>query len=186
MDQLFAQLLTSYDKSSQGGEGVFSFLAADFFGSAVVVLKLYSVLMFVAIVYVLYKFSKLRIHRQPVQHIADSLRGSVVSTGRLGKQWGKIRERLEHMSEAEWKIAVIEADNLVDDLLRRMGYVGTSMGERLKSITPAQVQTLDAIWIAHKIRNRIVHDPEARLLHKEAREAIGNFELFLREAQVLD
>lgn len=186
MDYLFAQLFTTYDRSSQGEESIFSFLAADFFGSAVVVLKIYSILMFVVIVYVLYKFSKLRVHRQPAQHIADSLRGSVVSTNRLGKQWAKIRERLEHMSEAEWKIAVIEADNLVDDLLRRMGYAGTSMGERLKSITPSQVQTLDAIWEAHKVRNRIVHDPEARLLHKEARGAIGNFELFLREAQVLD
>jgi hypothetical protein len=186
MDYFFAQLLTAYDRSSQGGGDIFSFLSADFFGSAVVVLKVYSVLMFAAIVFALYKFSKLRVHRSHTQHITEALRGSVVSTNRLAKQWGRIRERLEHISEAEWKIAVIEADNLVDDLLRRMGYSGASMGERLKSISPSQVQTLDALWAAHKVRNKIVHDPETRLLHKEARGAIGNFEMFLHEAQVLE
>lgn len=183
MDYLLAQLLTNQESSGHIG---FGFLAADFFGNVQSFLKILTVVLFLAIVFVLYKFSQLHTHARPTQYIAESLRGSVVSTSRLAKQWAKIRERLAQPTEAEWKISVIEADNLVDDVLRRMGYPGTSMGERLKNITQAQVTTLDAIWAGHRVRNKIVHDPEGRLLHREARDTIANFEAFLNEANVFE
>jgi hypothetical protein len=117
---------------------------------------------------------------------ADTFRKHHAAGSRIQKQWGKLRERLEQPTEAEWKIAVIEADMLIDDVLRRMEYPGQSMGERLKGITREQIHSLDNIWEAHKVRNRIVHDPDIRILHRDAREAIANFEVFLREVNLID
>jgi hypothetical protein len=144
-----------------------------------------SILLFVLICIVAWKLRKLWPGPSPFERVSESIRAAPVAPNRMSRQWEKIKARLEEPSEAEWKIAIIEADKLVDDVLRRMGYPGTSMGERLKMITPAQLQTIEALWAAHKVRNAIVHDPDARLLYRDARAAIENFEAFLKEAQIL-
>jgi len=57
----------------------------------------------------------------------------------------------------DWKLAIIEADILLDQTLKAKGFVGISLGERLRSISPAQLQSLDDAWQAHKVRNQIAH-----------------------------
>ncbi len=97
-------------------------------------------------------------------------------TKKLTKQWAKILARLETELESEYKLAVIEADSMFDDILKEMGYGGESLGERLKKITSAIVPNIEQVWHSHKIRNNIVHDPTYRLKLEEARKAIAAYE----------
>src|SRR3989338_468755 len=55
-----------------------------------------------------------------------------------------------------FQLSVIEADKLVDQALKRCNYRGKTMGERLVSAGKA-LKDQDAIWRAHKLRNRLVH-----------------------------
>ena len=57
----------------------------------------------------------------------------------------------------DWKLAIIEADIILDETLKKAGYAGVSLGERLKSISPNQMISLDDAWQAHKVRNQIAH-----------------------------
>ncbi len=57
----------------------------------------------------------------------------------------------------DWKLAIIEADIILDETLKKSGYAGMSLGERLKSISPSQLNSLDDAWQAHKVRNQIAH-----------------------------
>lgn len=57
----------------------------------------------------------------------------------------------------DWKLAIIEADIILDETLKEKGYNGVSLGERLRSISPAQLQSLDDAWQAHKVRNQVAH-----------------------------
>ena len=163
-----------------------SYLYATFFDVVRWTLGTVSVLLLIAFGYVGWRWMQIPPWPKLHEATADAFRKHHAAGSRIGKQWAKIRERLAQPTEAEWKIAVIEADMLVDDVLRRMEYPGESMGERLKGITKDQVTALDNIWDAHKVRNRIVHDPDIRILHRDAREAIANFEVFLREANLID
>src|SRR3990167_9669190 len=54
--------------------------------------------------------------------------------GAVQSKWEEIKRHMESTREAEWKFAVVEADKMVDDLLKRAGYLGDSMGERLMNI----------------------------------------------------
>ena len=58
----------------------------------------------------------------------------------------------------ELRHAVIEADKLVDHLLKLKGYGGESFADRLRS-TEAYLdqQSYQRLWDAHKIRNQIAH-----------------------------
>jgi hypothetical protein len=107
------------------------------------------------------------------------------TTDRLTTDWRDVKARLETGDEASIKLAVIEADKLVDNLLKKMGYVGNSMGDRLKLLEKSSFQSLDDLWKAHKIRNRIVHHAEYSITPEESRKAIEIYEKVLRELKAL-
>lgn len=92
------------------------------------------------------------------------------------KDWAKINKKLEGGKESEYKLGIIEADILLDDTLKKMGYSGESVGDRLKQIDKIILPNLDDLWKAHKVRNNIVHDPDYKLTVREAKEALKIFE----------
>tara|TARA_B100000508_G_C11459304_1_gene278373 strand:+ start:2084 stop:2728 length:645 start_codon:yes stop_codon:yes gene_type:complete len=82
----------------------------------------------------------------------------------------------------DWKLAIIEADIILDDILKRRGYAGNSLGERLKSISPQQLSTLSDAWEAHKVRNRIAHDgADFVLTQRVAHETISRYQRVFAE-----
>ena len=107
------------------------------------------------------------------------------STGGSQSRWEEITRHLESVRESEWKFAVIEADNLVDEFLKSAGYLGEGMGERLTSIEKGQFESLEGLWEAHKIRNKLVHDSNYFLRHAEARRAIELYSKTLKELGVV-
>ncbi len=100
------------------------------------------------------------------------------------KNWAKITARLETGLESEHKLAVIEADSMLNDILKRMGFGGETLGERLEKLTAVTLPNLEQIWGAHKIRNNIVHDPDYRLTLDEAKRALDVYEQALRDLEV--
>ena len=103
----------------------------------------------------------------------------------LGSKWGEIQNHLNSMKEAEWKFGFIEADSLVDSILKAGGYPGDTMGDRLKNIDKSQIVTLDGLWEAHKIRNRLAHDTDYFLRYGEAKRAIQLYEKTLKELNAI-
>jgi len=101
--------------------------------------------------------------------------------GASQSRWEEIRRHIDSEREAEWKLAVIEADKLIDNLLKSAGYSGDTMGDRLMNIEKGQLANLDELWEAHKIRNRIVHDVNYFLRYAEARRAVLIYEKILKE-----
>lgn len=102
-------------------------------------------------------------------------------TSPLDSRWDEIQRHLNSTKEAEWKFAVIEADALIDSLLKASGYPGDTMGDRLKNMDKSQIVTLDGLWEAHKIRNRLAHEPNYFLRYGEAKRAVQLYEKTLKE-----
>lgn len=100
--------------------------------------------------------------------------------------WHTIEARMRTMQEAEYKLAIIEADKLFDDLLQKMAYKGKDMGDRLKQLTTEQLSNINAIWKCHKIRNLISHDVNYHLTYSEAQWVIQIYEDAFIELGVLD
>lgn len=104
---------------------------------------------------------------------------------KLKKEWKKIKERLETGLESEIKLAVIEADSLVDQTLKNLGYAGESFGERLDKLTLDILPNLEEVREIHKIRNDIIHDPTYKLSQEEAKKALAVYEKALIELDAL-
>lgn len=105
--------------------------------------------------------------------------------GALRERWSGIVAHLDSSRETDWKVAVIEADTLVDGALARAGFPGDTFGDRLSNIQTGALLSLDGVWWAHKVRNRLAHEPDYFLRYTEARQVIGYYEAALTELQLL-
>ncbi|HEY0011198.1 MAG TPA: hypothetical protein VGB97_04835 [Candidatus Paceibacterota bacterium] len=101
-------------------------------------------------------------------------------------RWTYIKELIQGTNEASWRQAIIEADIILDEMLTRLGYVGTSVGEKLRQANPTHFQTLNNAWEAHRVRNQIAHEGSAfELTDRLAYRTIANYEAVFREHEEL-
>ncbi len=100
------------------------------------------------------------------------------------KVWAKITKRLQNPLESEYKLVIIEADNLLNEILERMGYKGETVGERLKKITVDILPSIQEVLEAHKIRNNIVHDPDYKITLEKGQKTIKIYEKTFQELNV--
>ncbi len=99
-----------------------------------------------------------------------------------GKKWQRVLDYLESLNPNDWRLAVLEADILLDEMLEERGVPGESLGERLKATTPAMFSTVQKGWEAHIVRNRLAHEgANYELNQREARRVVGLFAEMLRE-----
>ncbi|MEK7600379.1 MAG: hypothetical protein AAB463_00240 [Patescibacteria group bacterium] len=101
--------------------------------------------------------------------------------GPFQARWDEIMRHMGSPQEAQWKLAIVEADTLLDLALTRAGFPGSSIGDRLMRITDGQLLGLDDVWGAHKIRNRIAHDIGFTLSYAQMRSALSAYERALRD-----
>lgn len=73
-------------------------------------------------------------------------------------RWAYVEKLFASTNPNDWRMAIIEADTMLDELTISMELPGENLGERLKVAHPRQFPTLQNAWEAHKVRNRIAHD----------------------------
>jgi hypothetical protein len=101
-------------------------------------------------------------------------------------RWMHIQSLMAGDQPSQWREAIIEADILLEDILRRQGHTGAGVGEMLKQANTANFVTLDNAWEAHKVRNDIAHrGSELELSETNARRAIAKYETVFREFQAI-
>ncbi|MEA3272171.1 MAG: hypothetical protein U9P90_00715 [Patescibacteria group bacterium] len=107
-----------------------------------------------------------------------------MSRDRIKQEWEKIEDLLGRKEDTAWKLAVMEADKLLDHSLKSMAIPGINLGERLKFIQH-KYPKINQVWGAHKIRNRMAHESGFRLSNSMAKRAIKDFKNALEELNVL-
>jgi len=97
------------------------------------------------------------------------------------EHWIKTIHYLFSEHPNDWKLAVIEADTMLDVLLGELGFKGESLGEKLKSATQDKFKDLTVAWEVHNIRNKIAHEgADFELSHHEAKRVIAIYEQIFR------
>lgn len=97
-------------------------------------------------------------------------------------RWREVLRLLFSGSPNDWKLSVIEADAMLEALLGDLGYVGESLGEKLKDAVLRGFRPLQSAWEVHSARNRIAHEGSIfELSHHEAKRLIAQYEQIFRE-----
>jgi hypothetical protein len=104
----------------------------------------------------------------------------------VNPKWRKVLAHIESGNESDWKLAIIEADIMLEDILDKLHLPGETVGEKMKAVEKSDFATIDNAWEAHKIRNQIAHEGgEYTLTQHEARRVIALYQSVFEEFQVL-
>jgi len=100
----------------------------------------------------------------------------------VANKWQEIEQLLTLGQPSNYQRAVLEADKLLDHLLKGHRAPGLTMGDRLKSSkNKFSAEGYDAAWRAHKVRNEIVHNTDYPVTDFVAKKAIENFQKAINE-----
>lgn len=102
------------------------------------------------------------------------------------KQWGFISEKIGQDQPHSWALAVVDADKLVDEAMKRMGVPGEHFADRLSNLDSAEIKSMEKLWKVHRIRNDIAHLPGFTLSKKDSKEILEAYKNFLIEVGLID
>ncbi len=122
--------------------------------------------------------------RQVERHRFAAAQRSVAAhdTPKTQLRWSRILQQSEGEDQKAARLAILEADIMLNELLDVLGYKGETMADKMRQVDRANFNTIDLAWEAHKIRNRIAHDGDAHeMSSREIRRVIDLYERVLKE-----
>lgn len=182
-----------FDQASQGGTsalGVFMALLErsgilNFFyavrGPFVFISGIVCVLLAAGILHANREKAKIRAKfTEEMKLVEQKLAGDALSNKNI--RWERVLEMANSDSPGDWRVAILEADTMLDDLTTSMSYHGDTLGDKLKAIEKSDFNTLDLAWEAHKVRNRIAHSgTDFILTSRETRRVIDLYRKVFEE-----
>lgn len=156
---------------------------SQYSGLAKTFLEILVVLFLVGIIYCLIRVYEIRKEEQAK---LDKAHVVIEKAPIQNAEWEKILKKMESDNASDWRLAIIDADNMLDAMLKKMGYIGEDLGERLKAVEPSDFDTLESAWEAHKTRNQIVHQGVSfEISKRDADRVIDMYERVFREFEYI-
>lgn len=94
----------------------------------------------------------------------------------ITKRWKKIKEKLDTGLEAEFKLAIIEADDFLAEMLEDRGFQEKDFIESAKKAGKGLLANLEEILSAHEVRNSIVYNPDFKISAETAKNILAVYE----------
>lgn len=101
------------------------------------------------------------------------------------KSWQKIAKKLKSGDESEYKLAIIEADEILNDILEKVGYSGETLEEKIDKVSLVVISNKEEILEAHKVRSSIVYNPNYKVELEEAKKLLEIYRKALTDLGML-
>lgn len=145
-----------------------------------------SLLMATLIIYCVIRILQIRHHERLKFEAAQATIASH-DVPRSQLRWNRIREEVGSEDEQKIRLAILEADIMLNELLDTLGYKGETMADKMRQVDRANFNTIDLAWEAHRARNAIAHQGTGTTLTlHEARRIIGLYEKIFREFRFIE
>lgn len=111
------------------------------------------------------------------------LRGKVVPSLNQQKyqtRWLEIENSISRDNLAACQLAIMNADKLVDQALKERHFKGEKMADRMKAAKNTW-RNENHLWTAHKIRNKLAHEPDARVSYELTVQALSAYKQALKD-----
>ena len=105
-----------------------------------------------------------------------------INKNRFSKKWVRLQKFLP--DKDTWPLAIIDADKLLDEALRKRRFKGKTTGERLVAAQHSLTNN-DAVWFGHKLRNKLVHEQDVKLKKNDVKSALTGIRQALKDLKAL-
>ena len=137
----------------------------------------FTIFFFCAVMYFYINSSYIRYHYLP--GFADIMSSQSSMTRQINSRWKKIIKRIEAGSENEYKLAIVEADDFLNQILENNGAEGETFEELVNS-SKKIIPNINDILSAHIIRNSVVHNPDYELDIDSAKKILSDYEKVIK------
>jgi len=159
---------------------IFNSIGGANFSGFVLFLKVISALISVAlvigIIYSWFGIQKVSQINQHKRHEHFSLSRKNVSKNSRLEHWNTIVSMFQSQDETSWRMAIIDADAMLEDLITQIGFTGQTFGEKLKKMQQENIPWVQSVWDVHLLRNKLAHEGSRYLLSD--REAYRVFKIY--------
>ncbi len=179
LEYFFNQVLSILSNLSSW---IFDYVALPFLPYLREIFIVLCMLFIAGIVYVAMSAHEVRKEQEKKMGFAEPVSDGIVKSER----WDVVINHLNSGNQAEWKLAIMEADNILAEMVEKIGYAGENLGEKLRAVEKSDFNTIDEAWEAHKIRNKIAHEGSGfQLSEREARRVVGLYEKVFKEFEYI-
>lgn len=105
-----------------------------------------------------------------------------IKTSHYVRKWRDIQKLCANKSD--WSHAIVHADMLLDEVLKKRKIAGKTMGERMVN-AQSKFSANDAIWTAHKLANTIRQDGVQKLSESAVKDTLVAFRQAMRDMGAL-
>jgi cell division protein FtsL len=145
-----------------------------------------SLLLVTLIIYCVIRILQIR-HRENLKFAAAQHSVASHDVPKSQLRWKRIVEEASSEDEQKIRLAILEADIMLNELLDTLGYRGETMADKMRQIDRSNFNTIDAAWEAHRARNAIAHQgSEAKMSLNDSRRIIGLYERVFREFRFIE
>jgi hypothetical protein len=99
------------------------------------------------------------------------------------EQWTELQKFCK--SKDTWALAIINADKLLDEALRKKRLKGKSMGERMVQAQKVFTDN-DAVWLSHNLAKKLLNDSYGKLKESEVKKSLVGVRQALRDLGALE
>jgi hypothetical protein len=96
-------------------------------------------------------------------------------------RWNHILEQANSENPQNHRLAILEADIMLGELLDELGYKGETLADRMRQVPKLNFNTIDLAWEGHRARNRVAHEAGFEMPPHEVRRIIGLYDKVFRE-----
>lgn len=101
---------------------------------------------------------------------------------KFSEKWKRLQDRCK--DESQWATAIIEADNLLNEGLKKKRFRGRNIGERMVQAQKTFTNN-DAVWFGHKLRTKLEINPDLKLTKEDVQRALIGLRQALKDIGVL-
>ncbi len=109
-----------------------------------------------------------------------------VTKGKFQKRWDRVQSLIMTEDSMNFKIAILESAQMLDEILKISQYSGDTLGDKLNGMIDVQLRNLEQVKEANKIKNKVVQDGGFDVSKEEARKIVEIFGDSLRFFEVID
>ena len=104
------------------------------------------------------------------------------ATASTNKRWEEIVAHINSDSPSNWRLAILECDIVLDEMLTKMSYRGETLADKLKAVEKSDFLSIDKAWEAHRVRNAVAHEgSNFQITDSETRRVVALYEEVFRE-----
>lgn len=119
------------------------------------------------------------------QDVKDWMTFKSGGTKRFEKILKKVNQRMESQSINEYKLGLIEIDNLLGEALIKLGYQNGDINSILNSLKEDTIGNAQEILSARKIIGNIINDPDYSMTLDRAKDIVKAYEKVFRDLNVI-